>query len=120
MDPAGTAQNNDISEAFSKGVLVSAEGRVAIKPFGLVGHQLVGFGWSNKKRLDIEQDPSNIFRQFLTNQFPRLSDPGPILRRIIERFFPELLVPAATQDGELHVVHLLQLRSIPLESGGPA
>src|SRR5262245_11854360 len=93
VDPDGTAQNNDISEAFSKGVLVSAEGRVEIKPFGLVGHQLVGFGWSNKERVALEQDPSNIFRQFLTNQFPRLNDPGPILRRMIERFFPELLVP---------------------------
>src|SRR5262245_2839930 len=35
VDPDRTAQNNDISEAFSKGVLVSAEGRVTIKPFGL-------------------------------------------------------------------------------------
>ena len=74
-------------------MLVSAEGRVEIKPFGLVGHQVVGFGWSNKERVALEQDPSNIFRQFLTNQFPRLNDPGPILRRMIERFFPELLVP---------------------------
>src|SRR5215813_10418459 len=93
VDPDGTAQNNDISEAFSAGVLVSAEGRVTIKPFGLVGHQLVGFGWSNKERIEIEQDPSNVFRQFAKNQFARLSDPGPILRRIIERFFPQLLVP---------------------------
>jgi len=93
VDPDGTAQNNDISEAFSKGVLVSAEGRVTIKPFGLVGHQLVGFGWSNKERFKIDQDPANIARLLLTNQFPRLSDPGPILRRILERFFPELLVP---------------------------
>src|SRR5499426_764129 len=93
VDPDGTAQNNDISEAFSKGVLVSAEGRVTIKPFGLVGHQLVGFGWSNKERFKIDQDPANIFRLFLTNNFPRLNDPGPILRKMIERFFPELLVP---------------------------
>ncbi len=93
VDPSGTATNNDISEAFKDGVLVGAEGRVTIKPFGLVGHQLVGFGWSNKQRLSLEQDPSNIARQLLTNQFPRLTDPGPILRRILERFFPELLVP---------------------------
>ena len=93
VDPSGTASNNDISEAFKDGVLVSAEGRVEIKPFGLVGHQLVGFGWSNKQRLALEQDPSNIERQLLTNQFHRLTDPGPILRRMLERFFPELLVP---------------------------
>jgi porin len=93
VDPSGTPTNNDISEAFRDGVLVSGEGRVTIKPFGLVGHQLVGFGWSNKERTSLEQDPSNLARLILTTQFPRLVDPGPILRRILERFFPELLVP---------------------------
>jgi porin len=93
VDPSGTASNNDISEAFKDGVLVAAEGRVEIKPFGLVGHQLVGFGWSNKERIALAQDPSNIARQFVENQFPRLTDPGPILKRMLERFFPELLVP---------------------------
>jgi porin len=92
-DPSGTPTNNDISEAFRDGVLVSAEGRVTIKPFGLVGHQLVGFGWSNKERLSLQQDPSNLARLFLTQRFPRLADPGPILERILARFFPTLLVP---------------------------
>jgi porin len=93
VDPSGTATNNDISETFKDGVMVGAEGRVTIKPFGLVGHQLVGFGWNNKERIALEQDPSNIARQLLVNQFPRLNDPGPVLRRILERFFPQLLVP---------------------------
>jgi len=93
IDPNGTATNNDISEAFRSGVLLSAEGRVTIKPFGLVGQQVVGFGWSNKEWLSLEQDPSNLARLFVTNQFPRLTDPGPILRRILERFFPQLLEP---------------------------
>jgi porin len=93
LDPDGTATNNDISEAFQDGVLVAAEGRVTIKPFGLVGHQLVGGGWSNKERLSLEQDPSNLARLLLTQQFPRLADPGVFLTRFLERFFPELLVP---------------------------
>src|SRR5215468_3156818 len=50
LDPSGTATNNDIGDAFSDGVLVAAEGRITIKPFGLVGHQLLGGGWSNKER----------------------------------------------------------------------
>src|SRR5262245_24697241 len=37
LDPDGTPQNNDISEAFRDGVLVGAEGRLTIKPFGLGG-----------------------------------------------------------------------------------
>jgi porin len=93
LDPDGTATNNDISEAFQDGVLVAAEGRVTIKPFGLVGHQLVGGGWSNKERVSLEQDPSNLARLLLTQQFPRLADPGAFLARFLERFFPELLVP---------------------------
>ena len=94
VDPSGTATNNDISQAFSTGVLVNGEGRVTIKPFGLVGHQLLGMGWSNKERLSLQQDPDNIARMLLDNRFARLNDPGPILRRILERFFPALLVPA--------------------------
>jgi porin len=93
IDPSGSATNNDITEAFSEGVLVNGEGRVTIKPFGLVGHQLVGFVWSNKERVSLQQDPDNIARLLAFNRFPRLADPGPILRRILARFLPELLVP---------------------------
>jgi porin len=93
IDPSGSATNNDISEAFRDGVLVNGEGRVTIKPFGLVGHQLLGFVWSNKERLSLQQDPDNLARFLLQKRFERLADPGPILRRILARFFPELLVP---------------------------
>ena len=98
LDPSGSPMDNDISKAFRDGVLVNAEGRVTIKPFGLVGHQLVGFGWSNKSHVTLAQDPTNLANIVLRKTFPRLNDPGPVLRRIIERFFPELLVPAAPLD----------------------
>jgi porin len=93
VDPSGKATNNDLGEAFEDGVLVTAQGRVAIKPFGLVGHQLLGGAWSNKERPSLKQDPSNLARLFLTDQFPRLEDPGAILERFIEVFFPGLLIP---------------------------
>jgi porin len=93
LDPSGTATDNNIGDAFQDGVLVTAEGRVTIKPFGLVGHQLLGGGWSNKERVSLQQDPSNLARLLLTQRFPRLADPGPVLTRFLERFFPELLVP---------------------------
>jgi porin len=93
FDPSGTPTNNDITEAFNDGFLVGGEGRVTIKPFGLVGHQLVGFMWSDKKRFSLQQDPDNLARLFLNARFERLNDPGPILGRILARFFPELLVP---------------------------
>ena len=100
-DPSGTPASNNLGEAFDDGVLVGAEGRVTIRPFGLTGHQLVGGYWSNKERLTIDQDPTNVARFLLQSRFPRLEDPGPVLSRLLERFFPQLLVPvqpAKTQD----------------------
>ena len=93
LDPSGSPERNDITRAFDDGVVIAAEGRVTIKPFGLLGHQLVGFAWSNKSRVTLEQDPTNIANALVKSQFPRFSDPGPVLRRILERFFPELLLP---------------------------
>jgi porin len=93
LDPSGTPTNNDVSEAFQDGFTVVAGGKVTIKPFGLVGHQQGGGMWSDKTRLALSQDPSNISRMLLTNQFPLLGDPGPRLERLLERFFPQLLAP---------------------------
>jgi porin len=93
LDPSGTPTNNDVTEAFDDGVMVLANGKLDIKPFGLVGHQSVGMMWSNKERLELKQDPSNTARILLRERFPRLSDPGPVLTRILERFFPNLLTP---------------------------
>lgn len=100
LDPSGTPTNNDISEAFDDGVTLLASGKVTIKPFGLLGHQSVGGMWSNKSRLSLIQDPSNIARGLAQERFPLLADPGPILRRILERFFPGLLVPVQRANRE--------------------
>jgi porin len=93
LDPSGTPNNNDLSEAFNDGFAVVAGGKVTIKPLGLVGHQQLGGMWSDKTRLSLSQDPSNISRMLLTNQFPLLADPGPLLQRFLARFFPQLLTP---------------------------
>jgi porin len=93
LDPSGTPTNNDISEAFQDGFTVVAGGKVTIKPFGLVGHQQLGGMWSDKTRFALDQDPTNIGKMLLFDRFPALADPGPILRRVLERFFPQLLTP---------------------------
>jgi porin len=100
LDPSGTPTNNDVSEAFADGATVLASAKVTIKPFGLVGHQSLGGMWSNKERVSLIQDPSNLATFLLTERFPRLQDPGPVLRRIIERFFPQLLVPVKPANRE--------------------
>jgi porin len=67
IDPSGSPTNNDISEAFRDGVLLNGQARFTIKPFGLVGHQLVGFIWSDKERVSLQQDPANIARALVLN-----------------------------------------------------
>jgi hypothetical protein len=36
VDPSATPTSNDITDAFQDGVLVGGEGRVTVKPFGLI------------------------------------------------------------------------------------
>ena len=100
LDPSGTVKNNDVTDAFDDGVMVLGTGQVAITPFGLRGTQKAGFMWSDKERLSLTQDPGNIARFLLTERFPRLGDPGPVLGRILERFFPQLLVPVQAANQE--------------------
>ena len=102
----GPRRSNDLSDAFDDGVLVDAEGRVTIKPFGLVGHQLLGGSVEQQGAAALEQDPSNIGRVApAPSSFPA----WPILARSwrgsSERFFPELLVPTQPLEdpGRLHV-----------------
>jgi len=93
VDPSGSPTSNDLGKAFDDGALVVGSGKVTIKPFGLVGHQNLGFSWSNKERPSLTQDPSNIANLLLQERFPRLANPGPILSDILARFFPSLLTP---------------------------
>lgn len=93
LDPSGTVMSNDVSKAFNDGSLVLAAALGTIKPFGLVGHQnLVGV-WSDKSHLSLDQDPTNIARLLLTERSPLLGDSDRILRKILERRFPQLFVP---------------------------
>ena len=93
VDPDGSPTDNSFDHVFESGVMVTSEARFTVKPFGLVGHQLVGGLWSNKDRVALRQDPGNTAELLLENRFPRLADPGPLLGRIINRFFPELATP---------------------------
>ncbi|HYB44764.1 MAG TPA: carbohydrate porin, partial [Candidatus Methylomirabilis sp.] len=94
LDPNGSPTDNSLDHAFANGVMVTGQGRVTVKPFGLVGHQFLTFTWSDMERLSLQQDPGNLARLLADFRFPRLENPGPVLLRILERFFPELLVPA--------------------------
>ena len=108
LDASGTPTNNDISKAFDDGTTVVSAANVKIKPFGLVGHQGLTGVWSDKIRLSLDQDPTNIGHALLNERYPRLANPGPILERILARFFPELLVPvkpANRKDNTWSVIY---------------
>ncbi len=92
IGPNGTPTSNDVGQAFD-GVMIVGSGKLTVKPFGLVGHQSLGFTWNNKERFSLDQDPSNIARLLLDQQFPRLASPGPVLTQILANSFPNLLVP---------------------------
>src|SRR4029077_21159440 len=89
-----------ITDAFRHGVTVLGAALLTIDPFGLVGHQNLNFMWSDKERLSLIQDTSNLARLLLQDRFPRLGNPGSILERTLECFFPGLLVPVRPPNHE--------------------
>ena len=100
IDPSGTPTDDNLGDAFSDGVMGLVAGSLNITPFGLVGQQRLSGLWSNKDRISLIQDPSNISRFLLTERFPRLGNPGPILQRILTRFAPGLLIPVEPLNRE--------------------
>jgi hypothetical protein len=92
IGPNGTPTSNDVGQAFH-GVLILGNGKLTVKPFGLVGHQSLGFTWNNENRFSLDQDPSNVAHLLLNEQFPLLANPGPVLTQILASRFPNLLVP---------------------------
>lgn len=93
LDPNGTIEKDNLGDAFNNGVMALGSADLKVKPFGLPGHQNLTFAWSNKDRTSLIQDPSNIARLLLTERYPLLGDPGPILIEILKEHAPWLLVP---------------------------
>ena len=89
LNPTGTPTTNPV---FGDGVEVLANAQLTVRPWGLFGHQAVGYSWNDKERYSLDQEPGNIARLLLYARFPQLANPGPELIDILERFFPGLLV----------------------------
>lgn len=100
LGPQGTPTSNDIGAAYDDGVVLTGKGKFPVKPFGLVGHQELGFTWGNSTRPSLDQDPSNIANELLKTKFPRLANPGPALTRILQQFYPQLLTPTQPLNTE--------------------
>jgi porin len=99
IGPNGEPISNDVGQAFH-GVMILGNGKLTVNPFGLVGHQSLGFTWDNQNRFSLDQDPSNITHMLLNEQFPLLANPGPVLTQIFASRFPNLLVPTQPANRE--------------------
>jgi porin len=65
MDTEGTPTRAGFDTLFKDGTTLGLEGRLTIRPFGLTGHQLAGFSWSNKNFNSLEQDPRTVLGNIL-------------------------------------------------------
>jgi porin len=60
VDTEGNPEGAGFDTVFKRGTTLTAEARVAVHPFGLPGHQLVGGAWTDKSFVSTEQDPRFI------------------------------------------------------------
>ncbi|MDO9596101.1 MAG: carbohydrate porin [Azoarcus sp.] len=100
LDANGTIMDDDLSEAFDDGLMALASLDVKIRPWGLPGHQNLTVAWSNKDRTSLVQDPSNIAGLLLTERFPRLGNPGPILSEILAAHPAPVAIPPVPLNKE--------------------
>ncbi len=89
IDPQGSAENNNLTNLFQNGVVLGTEGRTEVKIGNLVGHQLMGFVWSNATRLALEQSPLNTLKLIREGHFPWLNDLAPIID-YLDKYFPDI------------------------------
>lgn len=65
IDSEGRPNTAGFDTLFKDGTTLSTEARVTIRPFGLSGHQLLGFVWGNGKYNALNQDPRTIIGSIL-------------------------------------------------------
>src|SRR5262245_6571676 len=91
LDTEGVPNRTGFDTLFKDGTTLGTEGRLTIRPFGLAGHQLVGFSWSNKKFILLEQDPRTVIGDILFGA-PLRSDKG---SWVVYYNFRSISLPAA-------------------------
>ncbi len=67
LDSEGTATRSGFDTVFQRGTTVLQTFEFSIKPFGLPGHQRVGWTYSDKSRIQFEQTPRAIIRAIITD-----------------------------------------------------
>jgi porin len=67
IDSEGTATRSGFDTAFKRGTTVFQNWEFTIKPFGLPGHQRLGWSWSDKSRIQFGQTPRAIIGAIITD-----------------------------------------------------
>jgi len=65
LDTEGTTTRTGFDTLFKDGTTLAAETRLTIRPFGLTGHQLISFLWSNSDFSSLSQDPRTLIGNVL-------------------------------------------------------
>lgn len=60
LDTEGVSTRTGFDTLFEDGTTLASEARLTVKPFGLTGHQLISFLWSNKDFTSLSQDPRTL------------------------------------------------------------
>ena len=65
LDSEGTADRCGFDTAFDRGTTVYQQLQVTVKPFGLPGHQRVGWTWSDKVKTQLGQNPRQLVAELI-------------------------------------------------------
>jgi porin len=65
VDPQGLPTSAGFNTLLKDPTALTNELRVTLRPFGLTGHQLFGFGWVSKPQTLLSQDPRTIIDNIL-------------------------------------------------------
>jgi porin len=71
VDTEGTTTRAGFDTLFKDGTTLGAETRLTIRPFGLTGHQSIGFSWSNADFNSLSQDPRTLIGNVLFGTPPK-------------------------------------------------
>ena len=76
IDSEGTADHSGFDTVFERGTTVYQQAIIEIKPFGLVGHQRIGWTWSDRSRIQFEQNPRQVIGAIITESTAGLEQKG--------------------------------------------
>lgn len=76
IDSEGTADHSGFDTVFERGTTLYQMAEFTIKPFGLTGHQRIGWTWSDRSRIQFEQNPRNVIEAIITESTAGLERKG--------------------------------------------